>query len=486
MGMKEREHGWPACDPAAMKAGGDQAVTPAVNGQDCKWKTMGKSCKLKGCLSGLWGGSVAQARWTGQDQKENTWPWWRYTPNATPAGIKQATEGNSIVDGALNHGNACAVHGGCSSYGPSGTMCRDAGCTCELRQVSTRAYEAMGYKPALQPTGFLSRLGAEGKDKDDAAHQVVMWFGTAGSEWREANVVKLQLSTKPRQENNLAKAAYPYTSLLSHRGKVFSLQVSYAPSPGAGLGLDMEELQFNSAKKSIERIPYARIQWPLIVKQRTNFLCNTYAGEEETLKMAAPMILHNEMYNSQVLLLNVRNIVYMYSPNGVAPSSNSALLNSAKAVTKDPVGVATTLTGLAHYDPSRTAATTQMVINREKLYVLSSIQVWETVDLSVQIPCGQLMGTLREQFQAWKVDGGSATESAKPLVNSSMPGTIPMGWKCSASKTVSEIAPDTHMKKYTVCCAGKVLSSCCVDTESVAKDSKLSAKELANRVAGNA
>lgn len=191
--MKEREHGWPACDPAAMKAGGDQATTPAMNGQDCKWKTMGKTCKLRACLGGLWGGKTAQAAWLpSQDHKDNTWPWWRYTPNATPAGIRQATEGNSIVDGALNHGNACAVHGGCSSYGPSGTMCRDAGCTCELRQVSTRAGPAMGYKPALQPTGFLSRLGAEGKDKDDAAHQVVMWFGTAGSEWKEANVVKLQ------------------------------------------------------------------------------------------------------------------------------------------------------------------------------------------------------------------------------------------------------------------------------------------------------
>ena len=54
-------------------------------------------------------------------------------------------------------------------------------------------YYDKGYRPALQPTGFLSRLGADGKDKDDAAHQVVMWFGTAGSEWKEADVVKLQV-----------------------------------------------------------------------------------------------------------------------------------------------------------------------------------------------------------------------------------------------------------------------------------------------------
>ena len=43
--------------------------------------------------------------------------------------------------------------------------------------------------------------------------------------------------------------------------------------------------------------------------------------------------------------------VYMYSLNGEAKSEN--------VPTNSPVGVATTLTGLAHYDPSRTAATTQ-------------------------------------------------------------------------------------------------------------------------------
>jgi hypothetical protein len=119
------------------------------------------------------------------------WPWWRYTTKAAPEDTKGRPHYSKfqafLVDKKLNHGDACAVHGGCNSYNASGTVCRDAGCTCELRWATA------DYTPALQPTGFLSRLGAEGSDKEDAAHQVVMWFGTAGSEWKNTDMIKLQV-----------------------------------------------------------------------------------------------------------------------------------------------------------------------------------------------------------------------------------------------------------------------------------------------------
>jgi len=86
--------------------------------------------------------------------------------------------------------------------------------------------------------------------------------------------------------------------------------------------------------------------------------------------MASPVILSNEMYSSRILLLNVRNIgakhhhqplahintvlctVFMYSMNGVAKSADTTPAEGNG-------GVATTLTGLAHYDHSKTSATTQ-------------------------------------------------------------------------------------------------------------------------------
>jgi len=459
--MLEREKGWPACTKGTPETNKPPSVwtkAPAeeeakdIHGQVCKWKGLGNFVNLNG-------------------PKPSTWPWWRYTRKAAPEDHKSSVSfyetrkfSGFLVDKKLNHGDACAVHGGCNSYNASGTVCRDAGCTCELRWATP------DYTPALQPTGFLSRLGAEGSDKEDAAHQVVMWFGTAGSEWKNTDMIKLQLSTRPRYRNNLAKASYPYTSLVAHKQQVFSLQISDSSS-GAHPSLDLEELQVNLDKKLIVRKFHARIKWPKLVKRGTDFLCNPDFDEEKTLKTASPMILHNPVYNARSLLLNVKNLVYMYNLGSTATNLSS-------------YGVATALTGLAHYDPKDASSTTQVAINQEKLYVVGSSQIWTSVDVSLSIPCGQLMGTLRRPLQLWQV-GVAASETAPLLVNSSVPGTSAGLWNCTASKAVSDIAPGARMKKYTVCCANGESSACCVESETEA-GATLNATELAQKVAGNA
>ena len=58
------------------------------------------------------------------------------------------------------------------------------------------------------------------------------------------------------------------------------------------------------------------------------------------------MILHNPVYNARSLLLNVKNLVYMYNLGSTATNLSS-------------YGVATALTGLAHYDPKDASSTTQ-------------------------------------------------------------------------------------------------------------------------------
>ena len=58
------------------------------------------------------------------------------------------------------------------------------------------------------------------------------------------------------------------------------------------------------------------------------------------------MILHNPVYNARSLLLNVNNLVYMYSLGSADTNLSS-------------YGVATALTGLAHYDPKDPSSTTQ-------------------------------------------------------------------------------------------------------------------------------
>jgi len=147
------------------------------------------------------------------------------------------------------------------------------------------------------------------------------------------------------------------------------------------------------------------------------------------------MILHNPVYNARSLLLNVNNLVHMYNLGSTANNLSS-------------YGVATALAGLAHYDPKDALSTTQVAINREKLYVVDSFQTWSSVDVSLSIPCGQLMGTLREPLQLWQV-GVAASETAPLLVNSSVPGTSAGLWNCTASKAVYDIAPGARMKKYT-------------------------------------
>ena len=62
-----------------------------------------------------------------------------------------------------------------------------------------------GWVRSLQPVGFLSALGAEGK----GAHILVAWWGKPMHDWDPKSRAELQLSVMPRHKDNTAEASYP-------------------------------------------------------------------------------------------------------------------------------------------------------------------------------------------------------------------------------------------------------------------------------------
>ena len=157
----------------------------------------------------------------------------------------------------------------------------------------------------------------------------------------------------------------------------------------------MEELRICGNK--IARIMVANIVWPLFdtgateVPRRMDYLCQPYANEESTLVTSGPSILYNNVYQSNALLMTVKNRVYRWditqqlrhvkgkcqvpqkppvqlSPSGVVTSLGGRSL-SDHAASKSTVQVssASGLASLSHND-----SVSQMTLHKEMLFVHSS------------------------------------------------------------------------------------------------------------------
>lgn len=344
-------------------------------------------------------------------------------------------------------------------------------------QIKAR-HSHVGDVAPVQPLGFLSRAGAEGK----RAHILVAFHGIAFGSWSKEDYAELDLSPNgPRHRANLAMASYPLTKLFvaSHSSQVFMLQMKEHDEAASVDNLQLEQVSLCGGQ--IQRTKLTQLQWPESVSRRTDFLCNPYANEEETLDAATPAVLHNQQYGSNQLMLNVNNRVYSYPLSGLTTSGARCPLLSVPCDTckstdcvpcktsrvLKPEWVIANLVGRSHTrDHELTSATTRVVLNRERLSVFSSYNTLQSVDVSLAIPCGRIMDFTASAMSSWKVASGTSAASTQTLSVPSETGSFAQ-WSCTAMKKVDTVER-TLLTKSTVCCAvpgknaGELGVPCCV------------------------
>jgi len=318
---------------------------------------------------------------------------------------------------------------------------------------------------SMQPIGFLSKLGAE-YDKG-GAHLLVVYKGTIGQDWNAADRMELALDKKPRSDGNLAMASYPFVKLFSFKESIFMLQVPEAGGKlwGAAAPLKLEQVKVCGDK--LHKMPVANVHWPADVLRRMDFTCAVYDNEDSTLIASSPNILFNSQYNSSMLIISVKNSVYKYPLDSKSISPTCGATPTAKDV--NTTGRLTRLTGQSIDDPKSTVASAQYAIDREMMYVHSSYNVIESVDLSLAIPCGRVRNFTQQLFADWKVEDDSAAEMIHKPQLRGVDGTGDAEWTCKLHKQV-KVFKGAKLKKHTMCCypsGGSV--TCCVDKDTDGK-----------------
>jgi len=381
---------------------------------------------------------------------------------------------------------------GCAAYGEYGSKleyCNSKNSNCQRmfpNGLNNKCCsEAARTRPSSsQPIGFLSKLGAEGK----GAHVLATFTGRfKTAKWER---MLMDLSTKPRfypdseGKYNLAMASYPFTKLFTTNNRLFTLEVldtaetqtnarSGCHGPAAGLKLD-EVRVWQSARcggnNKLQRVPLAVLKWPPSAKSKIDFLCQPYANEEETLIASSPMVLVNKQYGMSSLLLNMKNRLYTWSiTEQLKTKCQCGQCGQSEAKQLDSQGVVTSFIGLLSQDLQSTAATTVAAVSDESIFVFSSYNTLQSVDLSLAVPCGRLMQFLQPQFKSWDgiAPGSTRTETHETKLRS-VAGVGAATWICETNKQV-KLFKGANLVKNTACCNLKGHTGdkhCCVEKHS--------------------
>ena len=142
----------------------------------------------------------------------------------------------------------------------------------------------------------------------------------------------------------------------------------------ADRGLLLEALQ--PCGTTIQRSAVARLAWPKYhngndnVLKSPSWMCVPEANEEETLATASPMILVNKQYQSQSLLLTIRNRVHKFDLTTALNQIEKALksckdgcsqcVNSKNLTTVPSKGIIVNLAGRSLVDSKASSSTTMV------------------------------------------------------------------------------------------------------------------------------
>lgn len=361
----------------------------------------------------------------------------------------------------------------CASYTVSGTRCDPLNCagglnSCKDEKNCTATNLNRGiFLPinegiwlnnfrTTQPVGFLSKLGAEGQGPKGVkgAHILVAWYGTPFEAWDAEDTTQMTLSTRPRHPENLAMSSYPFTKLFNHRGDVFTLQLSDDMSKPSALSLHKAWIGANG----LERKSVATIDWSLHVTRRMDFLCQAEANEETTLASSSPGMLQDE-YGTH-LLLNIKNTVHLFDiSHHLRKGESKSSVKSAE--------VAANLVARSSDVPSETRSQTLVTVRNQMLYVHTSYNTIQSIDLSLHVPCGRVMDALQPSFMAWQVNSQNNTLTTETATEQVQLGIVNRkAWTCAVTKQVLGDAGAT-LTKLTACCSMGTTRAksipCCVE-----------------------
>jgi len=289
----------------------------------------------------------------------------------------------------------------------------------------------------------------------------VLWKGPPGSETWSKDANKLELFLSPPVTSVMD--AYPMTRLFAHDGDLFLLQVSAQHRSF----LDFDHVV--ACGDRIQRTRIAQLTWP-VTRQMDRF-CHKQADEEAALAVASPALLYQSAFKTRFILLNVRNRVLAYD---VSKRIHKLHLNKCKTTTfhfhnstaMSPVANLTTIVALPLHE-----ASSSMAIEGTTMATLSSFGIMTTVDLSIGVPCGQVMKEFGSEFKSLSLSANEAEARHKTnttvtlaIAKRARQGAHTATFICELSMKTKLSVKGRRLKKYVACCnpIGTAQARCCV------------------------